>query len=102
MRHASDFIKEQLSSDDELRRLHLQDAIKSLFSQEYQVALLMLRDIINATCGFESLALQLGKSPKSIMRMLNAEGNPTCINLFSILDFLIKQEGGKIDVKYVA
>lgn len=36
----------------------------------------LLRDYINATTGFEALADGIGKSPKSLMRMLSASGNP--------------------------
>ena len=36
----------------------------------------LLRDYINATVGFEDLADATHKSPKSLMRMLSAEGNP--------------------------
>ena len=102
MRHANELIVEKLSNSDELRRLHLEDAVQTLFSKEYQVGLLMLRDLINATCGFETIGRELDKSPKSIMRMLTLESNPTVANLFAILNFLIHQEGGELDIKYAA
>lgn len=101
MRDASKFAAEQLREDDELRRLHLQDAILTLFSSrdERGVALLMLRDIVNATCGFPTIAQHIGSTPKSVMGMLSSGGNPTMKNLMSIIRFLIAQEGGHPEFK---
>ena len=45
----------------------------------------VLRDYINATIGFERLAVETGSSSKSLMRMLSPTGNPRAENLFAIL-----------------
>jgi len=37
--------------------------------------------------------LAIGKSPKSLMRMLSSSGNPTAKNLFGIVGYL-QQEAG--------
>lgn len=102
MRKASEFAAEALSNDDELRRIHLEEAFGMLFTSEYQVAFLMLRDIIKATCGFEVLGREIEIPPKSIMRMLTETSNPQSINLLKIIHFLVEQEGGAVKVKFAA
>lgn len=102
MREANELIVEKLRSNDELRRLHLKDAFECLFTDEYRIGLLMLRDVINASCGFPAIAAAVGKDPKSVMRMLSNAGNPTIENLFKIIHFLIEREGGKVNLKFVA
>jgi DNA-binding phage protein len=48
---------------------------------------------INAAIGYAALAKLTGKIPKSLMRMLGPDGNPTAKNLLGILDQVKKQEG---------
>jgi hypothetical protein len=53
----------------------------------------VLREYINGTLGFVALGEALGKSPKSLMRMLSRQGNPQVRNLFEIVAHLRKIEG---------
>jgi DNA-binding phage protein len=62
--------------DPEFRRALLASAINELIAGDYDVAKAILRDYINATITFPELAKQLGKSAKSIHRMLGPNGNP--------------------------
>lgn len=48
---------------------------------EPETALLIPRDLVKATVGFEALARQTDKNGKSLHRMLSAHGNPTMGNL---------------------
>ena len=48
----------------------------------------ILRDLVNATIGFERLALVVGKPSKSLHRMLGARGNPSSENFFEIVQAL--------------
>ena len=50
----------------------------------------MLRDLINATIGFEKLATEVRKPNKSLHRMLAPQGNPNTENLFGIVSALQK------------
>jgi DNA-binding phage protein len=59
---------------------------------------LVLRDLVNATVGFETLALELRKPSKSLHRMLSARDNPTMDNLTKINGVLRKQLGLDIEV----
>ena len=56
----------------------------------------ILRDYINATIGFETLASQTGKSSKSRMRMFSVEGNPNADNLFAVISQLQKTTGNRL------
>ena len=47
-----------------------------------------MRDLVNATIGFERLADETSKPSKSLHRMLSAKGNPTMDNLNSIFNVL--------------
>jgi DNA-binding phage protein len=59
----------------------------------------MLRDYVNATVTFEDLAKQMGKSSKSLQRMLGLRGNPTAESLFGIIKVLQEAEGVQLAVK---
>ena len=63
----------------------LQEATTLLLQGEPQTAKLLLRDLINATMGFEHLSLELQKPVKSLHRMLSVGGNPTMTHLSAIL-----------------
>lgn len=93
MKNAKDLIVEELREDADLRKTHLKDAIACLIMGESRTGRLMLRNIVNATIGFEYLQGEVGMPAKSIMRMLSAAGNPNSDNLFKIINFLIKHEG---------
>ncbi len=63
----------------------LLDEATSLFVQgEPESAKLILRDLVNATLGFEALAEEIHKPAKSLHRMLSASGNPTMNNISAV------------------
>jgi len=49
-----------------------------------------------------ALGRALAKSPKSLMRMLSAEGNPQARNLFEMVAYLQKIEGTVLEVHAAA
>jgi DNA-binding phage protein len=51
---------------------------------------LILRDLVNATVGFETLAARTSKPSKSLHRMLSSGGNPSMDNLATIFDAVRK------------
>lgn len=57
-----------------------------------------LRKYINGTIGFVKLGEALGRSPKVLMRMFSAKGNPQAENLFEIVAYLQKVEGTVLEV----
>ena len=67
-----------------------------------QPAKLILRDLINATVGFEQLAEEVHKPSKSLHRMLSVSGNPTMDNLSAILVTIKKALHVRIDTTVTA
>ena len=61
----------------------------------------ILRDYINATIGFESLAEATQTPPKSLMRMFGPKGNPTVVNLFAVIHALQNRTGVHLEVRAV-
>ncbi|MHB8428011.1 MAG: helix-turn-helix domain-containing transcriptional regulator [Acidiferrobacterales bacterium] len=62
----------------------------TLFLNGSHSAKLILRDLVNATVGFEALSRKVHKSSKSLHRRLSRSGNPTMENLSAILVALKK------------
>jgi DNA-binding phage protein len=80
----------------------LDEAVSLFLNGEPETARLILRDLVNATVGFEALALETAKPSKSLHRMLSAKGNPTMDNLTTILNVLRKKLQVNIEVKTVS
>ena len=76
----------------------LDEAITLFLNGEPEVARLVLRDLVNATVGFEELAQEIKKPSKSLHRMLSARGNPTMDNLTKIIGILKNRLGFDIEV----
>ena len=57
---------------------------RALNSENNSFARLILRDLVNATMGFEQLATLTAKPSKSLHRMLSPTGNPSMDNLAAI------------------
>lgn len=66
----------------------LDEAATLFLNGEPEMARLILRDLVNATIGFEQLATLTSKPSKSLHRMLSAGGNPSMDNLAAIVDAL--------------
>ena len=59
----------------------------------------MLRDIVNASVGFEALAANVRKPSKSLHRMLSRSGNPTMESPSAI--FLAIKKALHVEIKTV-
>lgn len=62
----------------------LHKAATLFLNGEPELARLILRELVNATIGFERLARLTAKSAKSLHRMLSARGNPSMDNLAAV------------------
>lgn len=89
----SETIKARAEADPEYRVALLREALEAIVNGELEVAKILLRDYVNATCGFTELGEAIGKSPKSLMRMLSETGNPNAANLFSVTRNLLGRSG---------
>jgi DNA-binding phage protein len=74
-------VAERSARDPGFARALLDEAATLFFNGESDVARLTLRDLVNATLGFERLAAATGTPAKSLHRMLSASGNPSMDNL---------------------
>ena len=97
-----DHIKAKIESDPKFRQALFQEAVQTLLSGDVDTARAVLRDFINATVGFPTLAKATGTPPKSLMRMFGPSGNPTAANLFSVIRVLQKKTGVHLEVRAVA
>lgn len=53
-------------------------------------SLSILRDLVNATVGFEALAEEIHKPAKSLHRMRSKSGNPTMSNISAVLSAITR------------
>jgi DNA-binding phage protein len=70
--------------DDSFAQALLDEAATLFLNGEPVTARLVLRDLVNATIGFEQLATLTAKPSKSLHRMLSPTGNPSMDNLAAI------------------
>ena len=97
-RDYKDTINERVENDPLFTSALLDEAITLFLNGEPEVARLVLRDLVNATVGFEELAQEVDKPSKSLHRMLSARGNPTMDNLTKIIGILRNKLGLDIEV----
>jgi DNA-binding phage protein len=74
----------RVQSDPVFAQALLDEAITLFVNGEPESAKLVLRDLVNATMGFETLADEIHKPAKSLHRMLSTSGNPTMSNISSV------------------
>lgn len=92
-RDFKDTIKNRAARDPEFRAALFGEAIEALLSGDLETGKILLRNYVNATIGFDQLATEMGKSPKSLMRMLSEKGNPRADNLLTMIAKLKHREG---------
>ncbi|SHH99158.1 DNA-binding protein [Marivita hallyeonensis] len=92
-------IKARAERDPEFRMGLFREAIEAMLSDDLETGKVLLRDYVNATVGFETLAQDMQKDPKSLMRMLSAKGNPRADNLLAMVSKLKKREGVQLSVQ---
>jgi len=92
-------IQARAERDPRFRRELLREGVQCLLSGDLETGKTVLRDYINATVGFEDLAVRTHMSPKSLMRMFGPKGNPQARNLFEIIGYLQEKEGMSLEVR---
>jgi DNA-binding phage protein len=86
-------IADRIRRDPAFARAMLDEAATLFLNGEPHTARLILRDLVNATIGFEGLAAETAKPAKSLHRMLSKQGNPSMDNLAAIFDILRRKLG---------
>ena len=94
-------VNARVKRDPEFAASLLDEAASLFLNGEPEVARLILRDLVNATVGFEGLAAHTRKPSKSLHRMLSAKGNPTMDNLTTVFNVLREQLHVNIEVHTV-
>lgn len=94
-----DGVVERVRRSRTFRRALLCEAMNEFMAGDLSVAKLLLRDYVNGTIGFVKLERLMGKSSKSLMRMLSGKGNPSAQNLADMLRHLQEQTGVTLATK---
>jgi DNA-binding phage protein len=90
-------IADRVERDPAFAKAMLDEAATLFLNGEPEVARAILRDLVNATIGFEALAARTKTPSKSLHRMLSAAGNPTMDNLAAI--FAAIRKSLKVDLR---
>ena len=90
-------IQKRIESDPAFAKALLDEAVALFLKGDVETARLVLRDLVNGTIGFESLAEKTSTPAKSLHRMLSKSGNPGMNNFSAILCAL--QEHLKIEIQ---
>jgi hypothetical protein len=88
-------VRSQLQKSDKFRRALLREALDAMLTGDLETGKSLLRKYINGTVGFVQLGAELGRSPKTLMRMFGPSGNPQAKNLFEIVAYL-QRSGGTV------
>jgi DNA-binding phage protein len=83
-------IVERVRRDPTFANAMLDEAATLFLNCEPRTARLILRDLVNATLGFEALAVATKTPSKSLHRMLSGKGNPGMDNLAAIFGAIRK------------
>jgi len=91
-------LKSRPPEEPGFRRALLREAVGCMVAGDVDTGKSVLRQYINGTIGFIQLGADLEKSPKVLMRMFSASGNPQAKNLFEIVAHLQKIDGTVLEV----
>lgn len=91
-------LRKKLQESAGFCRALLKEAVAFMISGDVETGKSLLRKYINGTVGFVKLGEALDRSPKVLMRMFSAKGNPQAKNLFEIVAYLQKAEGTVLEV----
>lgn len=91
----------RVQSEPEFATVLLDEAAYLRLNGEPETVRLILRDLVNATVGFEQLAISVNKPSKSFHRILSAKRNPTMDSLNAIFTVLRKTLNVDIQVHAV-
>jgi DNA-binding phage protein len=100
-RHFKHTIVARVRRDPAFGRHLLDEAAMLLLNGEPGPARLILRDLVNATLGFERLATVTTTPAKSLHRMLSARGNPSMEKLAAVFYAMRQTLGVRIEVRAV-
>ena len=77
VRSFKDTVKARVERDPAFHEALLTEAIERCLSGEVDIWKALLHDIIEPKIGFERLAVEMGRPPKSLTSMLTTDADPT-------------------------
>ncbi|MEA2738479.1 MAG: hypothetical protein QOH05_1786 [Acetobacteraceae bacterium] len=92
-RNFRETVVKRAAGDAAFRAALVEEAAQNILDGDVETALGQLRDVVNATMGFDALATATGLPKTSLMRMLGPHGNPRADNLGAILKALGRHTG---------
>jgi len=87
---SSTTLQARIKADPAFAEALLREATDMFLNGEAEASRLLLRDVVNATVGFEQIALATNRPSKSVHRMLSARGNPTMESLSAVFSAIRK------------
>ena len=97
-REFKETVAARVRRDGKYREALFSEAINAYLAGDTGTGKALLRDLVNATVGFEGLAAEIRKPSKSLHRMLAPRGNPNTENFFEIINTLQKRNRVKLRV----
>lgn len=88
----------RIRADAPFRTGLLLAAVQALLDDDVALARGLLRRLIDATIGFNTLGTLMDANAKSLIRMLSPNGNPTARHLMSIIARVAHAEGVRLRV----
>ncbi len=95
-RDLKESILARVQRDARFREALFTEVINAYLAGDTATGKAVLRDLVNATVGFEGLAVEIDKPSKSLHRMLAPHGNPSTENFFGIVSALQKKTRVKL------
>ena len=106
MRQALDGVRERVKSrirsDDAFGDAIFTEAIEVLLANDMPTAKSVLFDYIDATIGFEELAVQSAIPADALREMFSPSGDPSAGELFGVLSILQQHQGIQFEVSTAA
>ena len=94
----SPLIFRRLRDDRTFGSVVLLEAVRALFDNDVDLTKGLLRRFVDTSCGFSQLAELTEVHPKSLVRMLGPNGNPSAKRLVAILTHLSHLHGVRFSV----
>jgi DNA-binding phage protein len=93
-----ELVQHHVKGDPKFAEALLREGVDVMLSGDIETGKSILRDYINATVGFEKLAVATGAPPKSLIRMFGPRGNPEAKNFFDVISYLQKRAGVRLQL----
>jgi hypothetical protein len=91
-------VQQRVKRDPQYRKELLIEATNAFLGGDIDTGKTLLRDYLNATESFRSIARELSQDEKSIRRMVGPRGNPTLNNFINLLGACKRRENLELRV----